>query len=134
MSEGGGRPAAGFLSEEWFEALGTNVRSAASRHAEAAAGHGLRLGVRVTGVEWAPGGQFSYTLVIGDDTELIVGSEETADVVLVGPYAAARALADGSRSVGELLEAGSIRVRGDVARLMAAGELLSLISTEKRGD
>jgi hypothetical protein len=129
------RPASGFLSEEWFEALSAAVRTRARRHLDTeSSARPLRLGIRVGEVPWSPGGQFSYTVVLARTAEVVAGSEEGADVVLVASHAAWRALAEGQRTVGELLESGSIRVRGDVARLMAAGDLLSALSAPQHTD
>ncbi len=126
---GGGRPAVGFLSDEWFAALEKNLRSAASRHDRDGGGPApLRLGIRLTGVPWAADGQFVYTVVIAEDAAVIVGGDEEADVVLVGDYEAARDLAQGRQTAGDLLEGGSIKVGGDVARLLSAGEILSALS------
>jgi hypothetical protein len=129
---GGGesRPLSGFLSEDWFEAFASSLRSAALRHlGDNGPFEALKLGVRISGVAWAPDGELAYTVVVSPAAEVIIGTDANADVVLVTPYGAARELARGSRAVGELLEAGAIRIRGDVARLLRSSELLALLAT-----
>jgi len=122
------RPDSGFLSDEWVAALAARVRSAPSRHVGDTGGvEPLRLGIRITGVPWAADRRFVYTVVIAESVDVVVGSDEEADVVLVGPYEAARDLAEGRRTAADLLEAGSIKVGGDVARLLSAGNVLSLL-------
>ncbi len=106
-----------FLSERWMEELGRRLRDAVP--ADAAP---LRLGVIVTS---APG-EVRYTLRLGGGTpaELVAGSVEDAEVVIVETFEDARALAEGSVTAAELLEGGRIKVRGDANRLVAAAETL----------
>jgi hypothetical protein len=130
----GERPASGFLSEEWFAALETKVASAAARNIDDdGAPAPLRLGIRMTGVPWAADGRFAYTIVMAEDSAVVVGDDEAADAFLVATYEAARDLATGKRTAGELLEGGFIKVGGNVTRLLSAADALqaSLLHGER---
>jgi hypothetical protein len=125
-----------FLSDEWLEAMAARLAelplplqdSAGARGA--AAVESLTVGQIVTGVPWRDGGELSYCLHLDTSGAATVeaGSVALADVVLVTSYADAKALASGAISPSSLLEAGRVKIRGDAARLLAAGPLVQLLA------
>ena len=129
-----------FLSDEWLEAMAARLAelplplqdSAGARGA--AAVESLTVGQIVTGVPWRDGGELIYFLRLDASGAATVeaGSVALADVVLVTSYADAKALASGTRSPSSLLEAGRVKIRGDAARLLAAGALVQLATAAGR--
>ncbi len=113
-----------FLSDEWLAELGAVLdRAWAGAPAE---GGSLALGQIVRD---APGGDVEYTMVLGAGAGA-AGGVAGAEVTLVESYEVARALASGERTIGEVLAAGAIRVRGDAHRLVEAQPLLERLSHE----
>lgn len=110
---------ASFLSNEWFTALAARLEASPPLSGEGS----LRLGQLVPD---GPSGESRWTLCLsgGKVPTIEIGTTETADVVLVEGYEAARALAAGERGAAELLEAGDVKLRGDVAALVASLGLL----------
>jgi hypothetical protein len=56
------------------------------------------------------------------------GSTEDADVTIVEDFATAEAIAAGTSSVSDMLNAGKVKLRGDTRALLAAAELLAVIT------
>ncbi len=122
---------AAFLSDEWLAALAEALRRAPDLE-EAPR---LALGQVVTDVPALEGeGDVRYTLRVGGGVPASVepGSVEGADVVLVEDYATARELATGTPAA-VLLGEGRVKVRGDVAALIAAQEALAGLATALAG-
>lgn len=112
-----------FLSDEWFSVLSARLAAAPPLLGEGT----LRLGQLVTD---ASGNGESWLLRLegGSVPELIRGSIDEADVVLVESYDAASRLASGEATAGALLEAGEIAVRGDANALVRAAGLVEQVT------
>jgi len=115
-----------FLSPDWLAALQTSLTEVHGTSEQGGgngpelAGTPLAVGQIVTDVPFLGGGELRYTVSLaGGGPRVSVGSVQSADVVLVTSYAAAAALAAGERTAGSLLAAGDIKLKGDVARLVA---------------
>ncbi len=109
-----------FLSGEWLDALAKTLAASGPIGSPKR----LALGQIVTG---SPMGDVSYTLVIGggEPTTVVVGTA-TASVVIVEDHATALAIATG-RPAAELLASANVKIRGDVAALLDAQELLAAV-------
>lgn len=106
-----------FLSPEWIAALGAAVEAVTLEPALR-----LRIGVRVPD---APGGAVGYTLSFADGRVTLGG--DPPDATLVVGYAAAVAIAAGTRNAQAALETGDLKVAGDANALRAnAGALAAL--------
>jgi putative sterol carrier protein len=105
-----------FLSPEWIEAL-----DAAARKAVVPAGVQLTIQQIVTG-----GDEVRYHLVL-DDGRLRVHPGETAgaDVTLVQTRDVAIALSRGELNAQQALEAGRLKLRGDIGHLARQGKALT---------
>jgi len=121
------------FSREWFEALAAALSGLPVSAEATEASQGLALGQIVTGVPSDIGaagvqdGEVRYTIVLGEDgsASLVLGSTERANVVLVEDWSTAKAIASGETSMGDLLTAGRVKVRGDSRELVSAGDLLA---------
>jgi hypothetical protein len=126
-----------FLSEEWFEAFGTALKSLPTKAAptDAPAGE-LALGQIVTEVPHEVGaagvqeGEVRYTIVLRQDgsASLVRDSTEPANVILVEDWSTAEAIMSATASLPDLLTAGKIKLRGDSRALVSAGDLLARVA------
>jgi putative sterol carrier protein len=111
-----------FLTPEWIAALDAAAR-------EAAVPAGVRLTVQqiVTGVD-AGGDDVRYHLVL-DEGRLRVhpGEAPAADVTLVQTRDVAAALSRGELNAQQALEAGRLKLRGDIGRLAREGRALTAV-------
>jgi hypothetical protein len=125
-----------FLTEEWFETLAAALASLPAKTAPVEAlARGLRVGQVVTGVPGSGasgvlGSEVHYTVELCPDGSVSVvrGSTEDADVTIVEDFATAEAIAAGTSSVSDMLNAGKVKLRGDTRALLAAAELLAVIT------
>jgi len=110
-----------FLSDEWFDALAGELAVAGPF----ASPERLALGQLVLG---APGGDVSYTLVLGgsEPSEVVRGTARAA-VVLVEDYSTAAAITTG-QPASELLAEGRVKIRGDIGALLRTQDLLAAIA------
>jgi putative sterol carrier protein len=106
-----------FLSPEWIEAL-----DAAARKAIVPAEVRLTIQQVVTG----DGGEVSYHLVL-EEGHLRVhsGEAERADVTLVQSRDVAAALSRGELNAQQALEAGRLKLRGNIGHLARQGKALT---------
>lgn len=110
-----------YLSEEWFRQLGA-AEPDGQAEAPVPAGRALVLQHVVTG---APEGDVCYHVrVVGGTATVAQGRARTPDVTFSEDYATAAAVARGQLSAPAALMAGRIRVRGDLATLMAHQDTL----------
>jgi putative sterol carrier protein len=111
-----------FLTPEWIAALDAAAR-------EAAVPAGVRLTVQqiVTGDD-AGGDDVRYHLVL-DEGRLRVhpGEAPAADVTLVQTRDVAAALSRGELNAQQALEAGRLKLRGDIGRLAREGRALTAV-------
>lgn len=106
-----------FLTAEWIEAL-----AAAARDAPVPAGVSL---VIQQVVRSEAGEEISYHLVLGDGhLRVHAGEAETADVTLVQSREVAAALSRGELNAQQALEAGRLKLRGDIGQLARHGKAL----------
>jgi len=121
-----------FLSPDWVSAFNEALAEAPAAGAGTegslvAAGGRFRVTQLVHDVP-PDGGSLTTTLVL-DDGRLSIEREEaagtaTSDVTISLPYADAVALSRGELSPAEALGTGRVRVRGDLAVLVASQQLL----------
>ena len=109
-----------FLTPEWIEALDAAAR-------EAAVPPDVRLTIQQV-VTDDGGGDVRYHLVI-DDGRLRVhpGEAAAADVTLVQSRSVAAALSRGELNAQQALEAGRLKLRGDIGHLAREGKALSAV-------
>ena len=109
-----------FLSPEWLAAL-----DAAAREATVPAGVRLTVQQIVTG---GGGDDVRYHLVL-DHGRLRVhaGEAAAADVTLVQTREVAAALSRGEINAQQALEAGRLKLRGDIGRLAREGKALTAV-------
>jgi putative sterol carrier protein len=108
-----------FLSPEWIAAL-----DAAAREATAPAGVRLTIQQIVTGGE-DPEGDVRYHLVLDEGRlQVFPGQAPTADVTLVQTREVAAALSRGELNAQQALEAGRLKLRGDIGHLAREGKAL----------
>ena len=107
-----------FLSAEWIAALDT-----AAREATVPAGVRLTIQQVVTG---GGNGDVRYHLVLDDGRlQIRPGEAEGADVTLVQSREVAAALSRGELNAQQALEAGRLKLRGDIGHLAREGRALS---------
>src|SRR4051794_37280947 len=116
-----------FLSPEWIAAL-----DAAAREAAVPAGVRLTIQQIVTGDEpqgdGGGGGEVRYHLVVdGGRLRVHPGEASAADVTLVQTRAVAAALSRGDLNAQQALEAGRLKLRGDIGRLAREGRALTAV-------
>jgi putative sterol carrier protein len=105
-----------FLSPEWIAALDD-----AARNATVPAGVSLTIQQIVTGGE-----EVRYHLVVSDGRLRVrPGDAEAPDVTLVQTQAVAAALSRGELNAHQALEAGRLKLRGDIGHLAREGKALS---------
>ena len=109
-----------FLTPEWIAALDAAAR-------EAAVPAGVRLTIQQI-VTDGPRGEVRYHLVL-DDGRLRVhpGAADAADLTLVQTRAVAAALSRGELNAQQALEAGRLKLRGDIGRLAREGRALTAV-------
>lgn len=111
-----------FLTPEWIAAL-----DAAAREAPDLVPRDVRLTIQqiVTGDD---GGDVRYHLVV-DEGRLRVhpGEAEAADVTLVQSREVAAALSRGELNAQQALEAGRLKLRGDIGHLARQGKALTAV-------
>jgi putative sterol carrier protein len=110
-----------FLSPEWIEALDAAAR-------EAAVPAGVRLVIQQVVTEEG-GGEVHYHLVL-DDGRLRVypGDAPAADVTLVQSREVAAALSRGELNAQQALEAGRLKLRGEIGHLAREGKALTTVA------
>jgi hypothetical protein len=111
-----------FLSGEWIAALDAAARAAVLPAA-------VRLTIQQVVTDGgADGGEVRYHLVL-DDRGLRVHPGETpeADVTLVQTKEVAAALSRGELNAQQALEAGRLKLRGDVGHLARQGKALTAL-------
>jgi putative sterol carrier protein len=107
-----------FLSAEWIAAL-----DAAAREATVPAGVSLTIQQVVTG---DGDGDVRYHLVLDDGRlQIRPGEAAGADVTLVQTREVAAALSRGELNAQQALEAGRLKLRGDIGHLAREGRALS---------
>jgi hypothetical protein len=107
-----------FLSPEWIAAL-----DAAAREATVPAGVRLTIQQVVTG---AGDGDVRYHLVVDEGCLRVhPGEAGAADVTLVQTREVAAALSRGDLNAQQALEAGRLKLRGDIGHLAREGRALS---------
>ena len=108
-----------FLSPEWIAAL-----DAAAREATVPAGVQLTIQQVVTD-GGGDGGEVSYHLVLEDGRlQVRPGEAGKADVTLVQSREVAAALSRGELNAQQALEAGRLKLRGDIGHLAREGKAL----------
>lgn len=109
-----------FLSGEWIAALDEAARAAAVPA-------GVRLTVQQIVTDGGVGGaEVSYHLVLdGGRLSVHPGEAESADVTLVQTRDVAAALSRGELNAQQALEAGRLKLRGDVGHLARQGKALT---------
>ena len=112
------------LSEAWRSELAE--RLAGQRVGEAGT-PALRLGLRVTDEDGGTLLRFTVVLGAGAPGALVEGEEGRPEVVLVESAETARRLAGGA-PIAEELSAGSVKIEGDVQRLVAADKELAALA------
>ena len=109
-----------FLSPEWIAAL-----DAAAREATVPAGVQLTIQQVVTD-DGGGDGDVSYHLVLDDGRlQVLPGLAAAADVTLVQTREVAAALSRGELNAQQALEAGRLKLRGDIGHLGREGRALS---------
>jgi hypothetical protein len=108
-----------FLSPEWIAAL-----DAAAREAPVPAG--VRLTIQQVVTDGGDDEEVTYHLVF-DDGRLRVfpGEADAPDVTLVQTREVAAALSSGTLNAQQALEAGRLKLRGDIGHLAREGKALS---------
>ena len=108
-----------FLSPEWIAAL-----DAAARQAEVPAD--VRLTIQQ--VVRDDGGDIAYHLVVADGhLRVHPGEAEAPDVTLVQTREVAAALSRAELNAQQALEAGRLKLRGDIGRLGREGKALTAV-------
>jgi len=110
-----------FLTDEWIAAL-----DEAAREASVPAGVTLTIQQVVTGGDGdGDGGDVRYHLVLADGRLRVhPGDAASADVTLVQSREVAAALSRGELNAQQALEAGRLKLRGDVGRVAREGKAL----------
>ena len=109
-----------FLSDEWIAAL-----DAAAREAEVPGNLRLTIQQIVAG----DGRDVAYHLVVADGRIRVhAGTAEEADVTLVQSREVAAAFSRGELNAQQALEAGSLKLRGDIGRLAREGKGLTAMT------
>ena len=109
-----------FLSPEWIAAL-----DAAAREATVPAGVRLTIQQVVTD-DGGDDGDVRYHLVLDEGRlEVRPGEAESADVTLVQTREVATALSRGELNAQQALEAGRLKLRGDIGHLAREGRALT---------
>ena len=113
-----------FLTPEWIAALDT-----AAREAAVPAGVHLTIQQIVTGDDGEGADDVRYHLVL-DAGRLRVhaGDAPAADVTLVQTRAVAAALSRGELNAQQALEAGRLKLRGDIGHLAREGRALTALA------
>jgi putative sterol carrier protein len=116
------RPVARFLTPEWIAALDAAAR-------EAAVPAGVRLTIQQIVSDDGGGDDVHYHLIF-DDGRLRVrpGEAPAPDVTLVQSRAVAAALSCGDLNAQQALEAGRLKLRGDIGHLAREGRALTAVA------
>jgi putative sterol carrier protein len=107
-----------FLSPEWIAAL-----DAAAREATVPAG--VRLIIQQVVTDGGDADVRYHLVVDGGRLEVRPGEAESADVTLVQTREVAAALSRGDLNAQQALEAGRLKLRGDIGHLAREGRALS---------
>ena len=110
----------GFLTPEWIAALDAAAR-------EAAVPAGVRLTIQQIVTDGSgEGGEVRYHLVVdGGQLRVRPGDAAGADLTLVQSRAVAAALSRGELNAQQALEAGRLKLRGDIGRLAKEARALT---------
>jgi hypothetical protein len=109
-----------FLSSDWIAAL-----DAAAREATVPAGVRLTIQQIVTGDGGDDGGVRYHLVLDNGRLQVYPGEAENADVTLVQTREVAAALSRGELNAQQALEAGRLKLRGDIGHLAREGRALS---------
>jgi putative sterol carrier protein len=111
-----------FLTSEWITAL-----DAAAREASVPAGVALTIQQIVTDGD-GDGGEVSYHLVFADGRLRVhPGQAAAPDVTLVQNREVAASLSRGELNAQQALEAGRLKLRGDIGHLARQGKALTAV-------
>jgi putative sterol carrier protein len=111
-----------FLSPEWIAALDAAA-------GEAAVPAGVRLTIQQIVTDDGGGGDVRYYLVVdGGRLRVHSGEAERADLTLVQTRAVAAALCRGELNAQQALEAGRLKLRGDIGHLAREGKALTALA------
>jgi SCP-2 sterol transfer family protein len=108
-----------FLSPEWIAALDSAAR-------EATIPAGVRLTIQQVVTDGGGGdGEVSYHLVLdAGRLQVLPGEAEAPDVTLIQTREVAAALSSGTLNAQQALEAGRLKLRGDIGHLAREGKAL----------
>ena len=108
-----------FLTSEWISALDEAAR-------EAAVPDGVTLTIQQIVTD--PGGDVRYHLVLADGRIRVhPGEAAVPDVTLVQTRDVAAALSRGELNAQQALEAGRLKLRGDIGHLARQGKALTVV-------
>ncbi|MDQ1566296.1 MAG: hypothetical protein QOF96_1176 [Actinomycetota bacterium] len=112
-----------FLSPEWIAALDAAA-------GEAAVPGGVRLTIQqIVTDDDGGGGDVRYHLVVdGGRLRINPGEAERADLTLVQTREVAAALSRGELNAQQALEAGRLKLRGDIGHLAREGKALTAVA------
>ena len=111
-----------FLSLEWIAALDAAA-------GEAAVPAGVRLTIQQIVTDDGGGGDVRYHLVVdGGRLRINPGEAERADLTLVQTREVAAALSRGELNAQQALEAGRLKLRGDIGYLAREGKALTALA------
>ncbi len=112
-----------FLSDEWFEAADSAVKTDPT-FTSAAAGKDLKVQFKVTDV--ADVGEVDYFLSIDSgQTQVAKGELDEPDVTVTSDYATAVGIAKGELNTQMAFMTGKIKVAGNLATLMMHQNIIS---------
>jgi putative sterol carrier protein len=111
-----------FLSPEWIAALDVAA-------GEAAVPAGVRLTIQQVVTDDEGGGGVRYHLVLdGGRIRVHPGEAERADLTLVQTREVAAAFSRGELNAQQALEAGRLKLRGDIGHLAREGKALTAVA------
>ncbi|HEV7685350.1 MAG TPA: SCP2 sterol-binding domain-containing protein [Acidimicrobiia bacterium] len=111
-----------FLSPEWIAALDAAA-------GEAAVPAGVRLTIQLIVTDDGGGDDVRYHLVVdGGRLRINPGEAERADLTLVQTREVAAALSRGELNAQQALEAGRLKLRGDIGHLAREGKALTALA------
>lgn len=113
-----------FLSPEWIAELDAAAKTSEALRAGAA---DVRATIEQV-VPDAPGGAVRYHVTIDrGDVHVCSGPADAPDVTLVTGYEAARTISDGTATAQQALTAGSLEIKGELARFVGLDRALAAV-------